>query len=73
MGALISAGVFGLVPHPAACLEPYRRDGHGSSLCSEEDHPPLRGVQDAAPQEQIEQIGQPRHKLDSAEMGGGVQ
>ena len=44
MTALMGAGMFGLVPHPMACLEPYRRDRHESLLFAEDDRPPLRGV-----------------------------
>ena len=63
MTALIGAGMFGLVPHPMACLEPYRSDRH-------EPRPPLRGVREATTREQI---AQPQRKLESTGLGGGVQ
>ena len=46
MTALIGAGMFGLVPHPMACLEPYRRDRHESSLFADDDRPPVRGARE---------------------------
>ena len=46
MTALIGAGMFGLVAHPMACLEPYRRDRHEAPLFAEEDGPPVRGVRE---------------------------
>ena len=70
MTALIGAGMFGLVPHPMACLEPYSRDRHESPLFAEDDRPPVHGVREATTREQI---AQPRRKLESAGMGGGVQ
>ena len=70
MTALIGAGMFGLVPHPMACLEPYRRDRHEAPLFAEDDRPPVRGVRETTTREQI---AQPRRKLESAGMGGGVQ
>jgi hypothetical protein len=70
MTALIGAGMFGLVPHPMACLEPYCRDRHESSLFADDDRPPVRVARDATIREQI---AQPRRKLESAVMGGGVQ
>ena len=69
MTALIGAGMFGLVPHPMACLEPYCRDRHESPLFAD-DLPPVRGVREATTREQI---AQPRRKLESAGMGEGVQ
>jgi hypothetical protein len=70
MTALMSAGMFGLVPHPMACLEPYRRDRQKSLLFAEDDHPPVRDVRDGTTREQN---AQPRRKLESTGLGGGVQ
>jgi hypothetical protein len=70
MGALLGAGVFGLVPHPLACLEPYRHDRRGRFLTAEDDAPLLRGVQHATTREQI---AQRRPDVESARLGGGVQ
>lgn len=70
MTALIGAGMFGLVPHPMACLEPYRRDRHEAPLFAEDDGPPARGVRETTIREQI---AQPRRKFESAGVGGGVQ
>jgi hypothetical protein len=70
MTALIGAGMFGLVAHPIACLEPYRRDRHEAPSLAAEDGPPVRGVWEMIAREQI---AQPRRKLESAGMGGGVQ
>jgi hypothetical protein len=70
MTALIGAGMFGLVPHPMACLEPYRSDRHESLLFAEDDRPPVRDVRDATTREQI---AQPQRKLESTGLGGGVQ
>jgi hypothetical protein len=67
MTALMGAGMFGLVPHPMACLEPYRRE---SRLLAEDDLPLLHGVRDATTREQI---AQPSRKLESTGLGGGVQ
>jgi hypothetical protein len=69
MTALIGAGMFGLVPHPMACLEPYRRDRHAARSLAEDDGPPVRGVRETTTQELI---AQPRRKLESAGKGGGV-
>jgi hypothetical protein len=70
MTALMGAGMFGLVPHPMACLEPYPRDRHESLLFAEDDHPPVLGVQEATTRERI---AQPSRKLESTGLGGGVQ
>jgi hypothetical protein len=68
--ALIGAGMFGLVPQPMACLEPYRRDDRLTARSfAEDDGPPVRGVREATTQEQIAQT---RRKLESAGMGGSV-
>ena len=70
MTALIGAGMFGLVAHPMACLEPYRRDRHEAPLLAEDDGSPVRGVRETTAREQI---AQPCRKLESAGMGGSVQ
>jgi hypothetical protein len=70
IGALIGAGVFGLVPHPMACLESYRRARREPYLFGEEVRLPQRDAQDANTREQI---ARPRHELENAGMGGGVQ
>ena len=53
-----------------ACLEPYRRDRHEAPSFAEDDGPPVRGVREPTTREQV---AQPRRKLESAGMGGGVQ
>jgi hypothetical protein len=70
MTALIGAGVFGLVPHPMACLEPYCRDRHESRLFADDDRSPVPGARDATTREQI---AQPCRKLECAGMGGAAQ
>ena len=70
MTALIGAGMFGLVPHPMVCLEPYRCDRHEAPSFAQDDGPPEHGVGETT---RREQVAQPRRKLESAGMGGGVQ
>lgn len=70
MTALIGAGMFGLVAHPIARLEPYRRDRYETPSFTGEDGPPGHSVRETMAREQI---AQPRRYLEAADMGGGVQ
>ena len=46
MTALIGAGMFGLVAHPIACLEPYRRGRYEAPSSGEHCPPVQRGVRE---------------------------
>jgi hypothetical protein len=70
MTALIGAGMFGLVAHPIACLEPYRRDRYEAPPFTEADDPPGCRVREPMAEQQIEP---PRRHPEGAGMGGGVQ
>src|SRR5262245_19804933 len=68
--ALIGASMFGPVPHPVASLGPYRQSNARSLRWGRTIGLPVRTIREMTSREHI---AQPRDKLESAGVGGGVQ